>query len=351
VSAHLDGEASMRTAPFLWRRFLRIYPAYWFAFFGILVTVGFRDGTPSGLRSWVTYLALLQTYDGARVGGALTQTWTLAIEVSFYLCLPLYARLVRVAAARTRRAPGTAEAIGVGLLIATSFAWRAAWVVVEHRSGPPTLGPLTVPVLAQFFWLPAFLDLFALGMALAVVSAWSARARARGVARGWSAAVLRAVDTAREHPGVLWGLAGLCYWVTCFHMGLEVPYRRGFRRMEEQTCYAVVAFFLVVPAVLPKADGGRIDGFLRARPVAFVGLVSYAIYLWHQACIGQAFAWLGVPYFKGTVMYPFVVAFPLTVAVSAVSYYLVERPVMRLKDAVQPDGRRGVSARAVSSSR
>jgi len=344
VSAHLGGEAPMRTAPFLWRRFLRIYPAYWFAFFGILLTVGFRDGTPAGVRSWVTYLALLQIYDGARVGGAVSQTWTLAIEVSFYLFVPLYAHLVRRAAARMRRSPAVVEAVGVGLLIATSFAWRAAWVAVERRSGPPSLGPLTVPVLAQFFWLPAFLDLFGLGMVLALVSAWSGRARAHAIpGAGWSTAALRAVDAASEHPEVLWTVAALCYWVTCFHMGLA-PFRRGFEHILEQTCYAAVALFLVVPAVLPPADGGRIDGFLRARPVAFVGLVSYAVYLWHQACIFEAFSLLGIPFFRGMVLRAFAVGFSLTLGVSAVSYYLVERPAMRLKHLAQANGRRRPAA-------
>jgi peptidoglycan/LPS O-acetylase OafA/YrhL len=55
-----------------------------------------------------------------------------------------------------------------------------------------------------------------------------------------------------------------------------------------------------------------------------------------EACIAEAFAWLGIPPFQETEIYAFALAFPLTVGVSVVSYYLVERPAMRLKDLV-PD--------------
>ncbi|HEY2385413.1 MAG TPA: acyltransferase [Candidatus Binatia bacterium] len=336
VSAHLGGKAPMPTGSFLWRRFLRIYPAYWFAFFGILLTVGFHDPFPSSdLRSWVTYLGLLQIYDAGRVTGGVTQTWTLGTEVSFYLFLPLYAALIRAVARGLRRPPARVEAIGIGLLIATSFAWRAAWILVErHGVAPSTASafpstPGGVAVLAQMFWLPAFLDLFAIGMALALASASSARPGGVGPILG----ALRGFVA--SHPIGIWVLAACCYWVTCFHMGLGLAFHVGFRKVLGQTCYAIVALFVVLPAVFPR-DGGAIDRLLRARPVAFLGLVSYGMYLWHQACIPRAFALLRVPQFRGKLVRVFALALPLTFSAAAASYYLVERPAMRLKDLVRP---------------
>ena len=330
----------MPTGPFLWRRFLRIYPAYWFAFFGILLTVGFHDPFPaSDVRSWVTYLGLLQIYDPGRVIGGVTQTWTLGTEVSFYLFLPLYTAAIRAVARCLRRSPVRVEAIGIGLLVAASFAWRAAWIVGERHGVAPSVAPAvpltpgSVAVLAQLFWLPAYLDLFGIGMALALASVSSARpdgmGRTAGLVRGF---IVR-------HPITIWVLAACCYWVTCFHMGLGLAFHVGFRRMLGQTCYAIVALFVVLPAVFPR-EGGVIDRLLRARPVAFLGLVSYGMYLWHQACIPRAFAWLGVPQFRGKLVRVYALALPLTVSAAAASYYLVERPAMRLKDTARADARR-----------
>jgi peptidoglycan/LPS O-acetylase OafA/YrhL len=69
---------------------------------------------------------------------------------------------------------------------------------------------------------------------------------------------------------------------------------------------------------------------LTARAVAFLGLVSYGIYLWHQIVIDvliDATAW---KVFRA----PFSLLAPtvalLTVALAAVSYRLVEQPSIAL---------------------
>ena len=339
VAAHVDGRRPMGAGPFLWRRFLRIYPAYWFTFLAILLTFGFQKGTPSDTRSSVIYLLLLQIYDFRCVGGGITQTWTLGTEVSFYAFLPLYTRVIRGAAARVRASPVAVEAAGVGALILTSFLWRTGWVLYV-RHAPPTSAFMAsgVSVLAQFAWLPSFLDLFGLGMGLAVASAWSARTGESGSGAGAARTVQRAIMMVRDHPAWCWAIAAGCYWVTCFHMGLLV-FPVGFRKMLGQTCYGLVALFLLLPAVFPSYGSSMVDRVLRARPVAFLGLVSYGIYLWHQAWIAQAFPWLGILPFRGKLGRVFAVAFPLTVGAAAVNYYLVERPAMRRRDLVLGRGR------------
>ena len=54
-------------------------------------------------------------------------------------------------------------------------------------------------------WFPTWLDMFALGMALAVVSAWI----------GYTEHGPAIVDWAGRHPGVMWAISGLIFAGIC----------------------------------------------------------------------------------------------------------------------------------------
>ena len=80
--------------------------------------------------------------------------------------------------------------------------------------------------------------------------------------------------------------------------------------------------------------------FLRAPVVAWLGLVSYAIYLWHKDILIElvkrhgALDWVSQARFLSVL----VVVVALTIVAAAISYYALERPALRLKDRV-PDRR------------
>jgi len=65
--------------------------------------------------------------------------------------------------------------------------------------------------------------------------------------------------------------------------------------------------------------------------VAALGIVSYGVYLWHQAWVELFLRWTGALF---RVSWPemFGVALSLAVACAAASYLLVERPILGLKD-------------------
>ena len=329
ANAHLSGRKPTAADRFFWRRFLRIFPAYWVALIGIFVLFGFVAGTLNGFHDSLTYFGLEQIYDPRRFFGGVNQAWSLSTEISFYVFIPLYAWGLRRVAARlaSRWSKLRIEVIGLVLLYATSIVWRVAWYLYDPYWQRAKLGPLfPAPhaALATQYWLPAYLDLFAMGMGLALVSVWV-------VQRG---AVPRLLAAIGRHPGWCWAAAGICYWLVCFVVGLprDLTTLSGKQAMVRQLLYGLTALFLLLPAVFGPQDRSLVRKFLTCVPMAFLGLVSYGIYLWHEAWIGQVFSWFGYTLFDAPIIPVVLIGFVLTVLTATASYYLVERPLLRLKD-------------------
>ena len=87
------------------------------------------------------------------------QTWTLAVEVSFYAALPLYGAACSDRSPLCPRSRAVGELVGAVVLYAGGLATRGALYSLRGTGVPATR------------WLPAQLDLFALGIGLAVLSA------------------------------------------------------------------------------------------------------------------------------------------------------------------------------------
>ena len=330
VARHLSGEQPMSADRFWWRRLLRIFPAYWVALVGIYLLFGFRDGTLSSLGDFVVYFGLGQIYDVTRFFSGIDQAWSLATEITFYLFLPLYAWAIGRLGARWVQRRLRIEVLGLVALVVTCYVWRVLWWVdettVQQAAGGvrPTRGQLGE--LATAYWLPSHLDLFALGMTLAVASAWVAH---RGVAP-------RLIRWVGRMPELWWALAALTYWFVSTRAGLP----RTLESLNQgeyfirQALYGLTAFFLLLPAVFGDQDTGIVRRFLRFTPVAFAGLVSYGVYLWHKALIEfvrEDILGHTEP-IGGPVVGTLLVAFALSLLVATVSYYALERPILRLKD-------------------
>jgi peptidoglycan/LPS O-acetylase OafA/YrhL len=316
VVAHLAESPHPRLLPFWWRRFLRIVPAYWLAL-TFFIVVGTIQVPATG---HVFYLyGFGQIYSKAHVLDGLVQAWTLCVEVSFYLLLPLFAIGLRKLAVRARNRVAV-ELGAVAALYAAGLLTHTLLLVTHDSSTPATL------------WLPSQLDLFALGMFLAVVSAWSVQ----------SGVVPRAAERAGRHPWVCWIIAGLAFFAVSkiLHIPRGLATLTTGQEMGRQLLYGATAFFLVLPAVFGPQDRSFVRRFLRAPVVAWLGLVSYAIYLWHKDILIElvkrhgALDWVSQARFLSVL----VVVVALTIVAAAISYYALERPALRLKDRV-PDRR------------
>jgi peptidoglycan/LPS O-acetylase OafA/YrhL len=123
VTAHVAGPGALPWREFWWRRVLRIYPAYWVALTAAILL--FHSTNLHGVAEYVRYYALVQIYTPNYGIDGIVQTWTLAVEVSFYAALPLYAGLLGRVTAHVPRSKALAfELLGAGVLYAGGLTTR-----------------------------------------------------------------------------------------------------------------------------------------------------------------------------------------------------------------------------------
>ena len=111
-----------RAAPFWGRRFLRIYPAYWVAI--TVAAYGIAIIKISNFQIFFTTYLLLQNYRAGLTLSGLGVEWTLVIEVSFYLALPLIAWVLRSMNSATASRQAKLAVQLVGLAGSMSSRWR-----------------------------------------------------------------------------------------------------------------------------------------------------------------------------------------------------------------------------------
>jgi peptidoglycan/LPS O-acetylase OafA/YrhL len=328
VADSYDDRPPMRATAFWWRRALRIFPAYWIALTGLIL---FFDVHISGLHDFFVYYGFLQIYDTHRFLGGIPQAWTLCVEISFYAVLPAYAWLMRrVTAGRRIEARLRLELLAAGVLVAVCYVYRSAVYALDGRESVARIAT---------HWLPGYLDLFAIGIALAAIRAYVER-------RGTTAFV----DWVGRVSWLWWLLAAGCFWWIANRLELpRLPLAAntpiGWQADQQQIFQALFATFLCLPAVFGPQDRGAVRAFLRWRPVVFLGTVSYGVYLWHEGWLAKWMEWTNRASLDDLVhgrahlaSSTFPVIFVLTVAGATVcatlSYYLVERPILRFKDRV-----------------
>jgi peptidoglycan/LPS O-acetylase OafA/YrhL len=174
--------------------------------------------------------------------------------------------------------------------------------------------------------MPWYLDGFAAGMLLAVLSA----------ASDLSARRSRVVALIERFPALPWAAALIALVVVAEGIGLNGDYRQAEtvgQEMEKTLLYAAVAIGLIIPAVWGNPDQGLIRRFLASRPLQFTGRVSYGVFLYQGVVISQLLIWgardITVPHFSYVLWYGMV--FGGSLALATVSWYLIESPALKLK--------------------
>jgi peptidoglycan/LPS O-acetylase OafA/YrhL len=290
------------------RRVARIMPAYLAAVTLALLTLPQNDdATPA---DWLRHLFLVQIYQYGWMREGLTQTWSLATEVAFYVILPFVGAAI-VWSMRRRWRPGALVA-GLALVALLPLPWYA---FLERASG-------SIWVSAGY-WLPGFAGWFAGGMALAVIRSHLDSGAAPPRSRWWLAEELG------RHPLTCWALAA----VTFFIASTPVAGPRSLvastvaEAVTKQTLYLVMALALVWPAVFGDARLTR--AVLGNRVMRFSGDISYGVFLYHLVVLDAVMVLLDNQVFTGRVIHVLPLTLAGSVAIATVSFRFLERPIIR----------------------
>jgi peptidoglycan/LPS O-acetylase OafA/YrhL len=354
VQAAYGHRPAVRTGSYLRRRYVRIYPAFLVVlFFDYLLTPEARQASGS---LWLGTLFLVQNYSTnfAQQLPGLVQSWSLVVEISFYLVLPLLAPAIlgratraaqraarvseiraqaqaeasqatpdlarRLALARRQQSllgriyharPWRAEAanlrpgIALVLMVIVAVAWRTYYQV--ESAG----------LSSRMLWLPGFLDWFGAGMALA----WL-RERPDGVPP-----LLRHIANV---PGACWSLAVAGFWLVTTALGgpygLEGP--STSEALFKHLIYVAIAVLLLLPAVFgdPSAAWRRIA----CNPFfSWLGRISFGVFLWHPMLMMTSRRILGLTDLDGGFWITTIFTLVASAIVGTLSWRLVEEPLQR----------------------
>ncbi len=320
VLAHFEGRPVPELLPFWKRRFFRIFPAYWVAAAALFLVFQLQN-IPTFLDG-LTAFGLLQNYRAGYEFYGIGVAWTLVVEVSFYVALPFIAMALRGLAGRTATLGQKLRTQLIGLaamyvvaIICRVYASDILGSSVAHRGD--WLAPSRIN-----WWLIGFLDWFALGMLLAVASAWAAR----------GGRLPRIVHTLGAHPWACWLLALESYWVMVqLNMPIDIYLETEHIQTLGLTVFCgLVAFFLIFPAVFGPQERGGLRAFLTSRVMVFLGTISYGIYLWHIIYVKQVDIWSRDGVLPHNLYVWFLVILGFTLATATISYYVLERPLIRI---------------------
>lgn len=285
------------TSTFFYHRARRILPAYWLTVIVVYGIYAARDHAGPALARWlpaepsafgggvdgfVRNLTLTQVYGFGHLHAGLTQMWSLAAEVVYYLMLPPLAWLLVVVA--SRRGPTSSwrpDLLLAGLLavMSVSPAWTFA---VAIGSGADATARL---------WAPAFVAWFAAGMALAVC---------RDLIRRWPAL-----------PSLAVAVALIAVSATSLAGGATIIPDTAPQTVVKHLLYLVISVAVVGPLIFDA--GAAWSRFCGWRPVVWLGEISYEVFLVHVIVLELVMAALRYRTFGGDSM---VVVAVLTVVVS-----------------------------------
>lgn len=303
VMAHLSARPRPRLASYLVRRAARILPVLWLAV-GAAYLVVHTKGAVTG--DYLATGALVHIYVGTPLLTGLTQFWSLATEVAFYLALPAAAALLcRGPAGMTwlRRV-----SVALLVLVPVGPVWMAAATASGHSQAR--------------LWLPGFVGWFAVGMLLAL---WNG-ARTVGMA---GPGIL---DSLARAPGTSWAAAAAVLAIAGTPVAgpLDLTEPTPGQAAVKSVLYTLIALFVLLPTVttIAPASAPTAVSALGGRVGSGLGEVSYGLFAYHVIVLALVDRLPGFGSFHGRFAERLGLTFVATLVVATVSYLVVERPLM-----------------------
>lgn len=273
-----------RFGPYFTRRLMRIAPLYYVAvlLFFVLIATGamvrpyFMQlyGSQPGTWNLVAHLTFLSAWDARVANSLIGVEWTIPVEIFWYAVLPF---------------------LLPWRLNTRTFAWVFLGLLV--LSGVTrAIGELWLPKHAAHFMPTTYGAYFFLG-------AWCHHMRAKLL----------------DDPGFAaarWCLAGYGIFAVAL-----------LTKTGMSAALMAVATALIIASYRARPERSQI---LRSRPFILVGSVSYSIYLWHLLVVYLCVRVMGGSYAALPDLAKFVLVSAVTLALSIVTYLLIERPTNAL---------------------
>lgn len=296
-----EWQAGMRERPelgrYLFRRIMRVFPAYYVQVLALLIIAYAVHGQVL-IGNWpdaIRHSMMLFVPPPVGMTPVNPVWWTLPVEFSFYLALPVLAYLLR---------PGYWWRL-LAVCVAAMCLWRYGVVLwMADRPVPEKL--------VAAYQLPGSLDTFGLGMLAALIYVNRARIP------GW--VLPRNAATRMALLGMTLAVAAI-YWM---HAG----YREYWSDNLIFFVWTPLFGLAIVSIILSAMQGCRLVRVLFGnRYLVFAGVISYSLYLWHFIVLswvletgvcGDAAGYC-LPRLLGMVA-------PVVVVIAALSYVFVERP-------------------------
>jgi peptidoglycan/LPS O-acetylase OafA/YrhL len=280
----LDNTGTISLKRFYFRRSLRIFPAF-YVFLGVMAILWAIGVVPEHWPSFIAAATYTRAYYKDAQGYFIAHTWSLSIEEQFYLAWPLL--LLRL---RRIRAVHLAVA---SLVMMPLVRFAMYWVTPTLRGH-------------EGYMIQGWIDAIMIGCLLALFQGNPAWERwHRRYLNAWSAAAL----------------ATLAFVLT--------PYIYVHLEGRLAGAYGLVVFYSVQPfciggvLVYVVEHAGSLAGrILNTAILRHIGVVSYSLYLWQQLFTAPE-----------SHLFPWGLAYLFLVA--ECSYWLIEKPALRLRSALE----------------
>jgi peptidoglycan/LPS O-acetylase OafA/YrhL len=298
VAAALDGaRQGPRLTRYAIRRAARILPGYWVALAGSFLLLRHLDHPMQVDASQLpVFLLFAQNHFEETIKHLDPPMWTLAIEVSFYVALPLIGWLALKLAGRSR-----ARHVALTLTVVAAGALSTALAYTHHW--PQTLSTSLLPHLLEF-------------------------------GAGMTAAALLHGRTLNARRAGLIGLAGVALVVvnSWWHA-------LGIGAQDVRSVVGDAPGVAGIALVLATLVAGPWRATLLARgPAKWLGAISYGVYLIHFPVIVGLRMTGHWP--QESLTRALLTVMAITLPLAAISWFAVERPAIRWAQRVTSDDRR-----------
>jgi peptidoglycan/LPS O-acetylase OafA/YrhL len=283
---------------FIIRRIFRIWPAYY-----VLILFHML----AGRHPWNTFLFQNLTHLQNYLGTSITQTWSLAVEEHFYLVLPALLLLFARWRLSAWTIVGVLTAVCVAVLTARCFAvadgnLEATFAYTQYRIDSLLYGV----ILSVIYWMKP------------------------GIYH----------QLARRKWLLIGSVAVLCAWLA---------FATKHVALDQSIGYTIQALGFAALIVLVLEYSGSLRSLWIYRGVAWIGLYSYGIYLWHSLALAPGDILIRKASALGLApSLIWIVAlsaqFAFAIGIGYVTTRAIEYPFLKMRNALFPE-KRGSSVR------